>query len=853
MAFFLLLLSLFTSAPHLLSAQISPQSNVKPLYRFPSDDNAQDMARVRRVQSKRKAGKKNTNDEKNGTTGNEESNDKQSPSLSPSATEELETVQTATGEPFLVGTSKGLFKVAGTTAIPIAQGELGKVEQIVRTKMPIVRAAGELHDGTDPTAPAMGTKWYFRTSKGIISSSDLKTFTECNKGLASLVVKKFIDGKATLVNQSAMLKDLAADPLDNRNMVTATENAVFVTQDGGEVWKSIGSVSDRTPGIKAVAIATMADGKTAVFLSHTIFGFAYMVLDDARPVWHSISGGIKIMASLTSTDEVADIYPMLRYDAEGKRYTEVYLSQSYLPNIYRLDWDRKTCISIYAGSEPCDTLDAITSIGGTLLFSRIEGLGAINVDTMESPGLPANLDKWKASFAAAPGFTNCAYIPSAQSGFNEGVTLGELWLLTPGTLNTPYSEKVDGKKCVYVSAYQCREKSGRDKFRKIIKDNGLNALVIDMKDDYGFLRYDTRDPLVMKKGRVTQYKIDLDKFVEEFKEDNVYLVARIVVFKDKNLSHYNGGECAVWDSKNNAPWVGVRNYDGEEGVEYYDENWVDPYSPFVWEYNVAIAKELASRGFDEIQFDYIRFPTDGLNMKNATYRAKSAGMTKESALISFLSYARENIDAPLGIDIYGANGWYRSGTRTGQDSEMLAEYVDVVGAMFYPSHFENSFMNCAPYADRPYRIYFYGTYRNTVMMRNRAIARPWVQAFKLGVTYDRQYYGPEYIQREIFGVRDAASRGYMYWNNAGDYSNLRPDVKDDDKYIGTDPAADSRYRRPAIGKTKRDGIQAAESDDDGLSILDTVRLQDSRREREGQYTPFLIVPVKSPFESKSKG
>lgn len=752
-------------------------------------------------------------------------------------------------EPFLVGTSCGLFKVTGSLAIPLGAGELGKVEQIVRAKVPIVHTASGINGGTHPASYGMGTKWYFRTSKGIISSEDLKTFTPCNEGLASLVIKKFINGKAALVHQSAMLKDLAIDPVDNNNMVTATENTVFVTRNGGKSWQSIGSVSERTPGIKAVAIATMADGKVVVFSGHTIFGFSYRILDDAKPAWRDIASGIKIMKSLTSTDEVADIYPMLRKDDEGKQCVQVYLSQSYLPNIYRLDWERKACISIYSGSEPCDTLDAMTNIGNTLLFSRIDGLGSVDVDTKKSPGVPAKLDKWKEAFAATPGYTNCAWIPPAISGFDTGVTLGELWLLTPATLNTPYADKVDGKKCVYVSAYQCREKAGRNKFRKIIKDNGLNALVIDMKDDYGLLRYDTKDPLVMKKGKVTQYKINLDDFVSEFKEDNVYLIARIVVFKDKNLSRYNDGECAIWDKKTNAPWVGVRSYNGEGGAEYYDENWVDPYSPLVWEYNVAIAKELSSRGFDEIQFDYIRFPTDGINMKNAVYRAKSEGMTKESALISFLSYARENIAAPLGIDIYGANGWYRSGTRTGQDSEMLAEYVDVVGAMFYPSHFENSFMNCEPWADRPYRIYFYGTYRNSVMMRGRAIARPWVQAFRLGVSYDKQYYGPKYIQQEIFGVRDAANRGYMYWNNAGDYSNLRPDIKDDDKYIGTDPAADARFRRPAIGKTKREEKDDLPLDDESLTMLDTVLHQDLRRESEdggANYTPFLIVPMRVP-------
>ena len=207
-----------------------------------------------------------------------------------------------------------------------------------------------------------------------------------------------------------------------------------------------------------------------------------------------------------------------------------------------------------------------------------------------------------------------------------------------------------------------------------------------MKDDYGLLRYDTKDPLVKSKGKVTQYAVNLDHFVQEFKKDNVYLVARIVVFKDRNLASFGGSKYSVWNYKTNAPWLGIKGYEDivdEETGEvtgkntlYYDENWVDPYCPDVWEYNVAVAKELIARGFDEIQFDYIRFPTDGYNLSQASYRWKSDGMDKESALVSFLRYARSNIDAPIGIDIYGANGWYRSGTRTGQDVEMLAEYVD---------------------------------------------------------------------------------------------------------------------------------------------------------------------------------
>lgn len=176
----------------------------------------------------------------------------------------------------------------------------------------------------------------------------------------------------------------------------------------------------------------------------------------------------------------------------------------------------------------------------------------------------------------------------------------------------------------YASVYQLRNSAGIEKYKKIISDNKLNSVVIDMKDDYGLLRFEPNSQLLKQKGKVTQYKINLEQVVSEFKKDGVYLIARIVVFKDRNLASYDKGKYAVWNSSTNSPWIGIRgkedvtdengNLSGTKTV-YYDENWVDPYSEEVWEYNVEIAKELVSRGFDEIQFDYIRFPTDGKKFK----------------------------------------------------------------------------------------------------------------------------------------------------------------------------------------------------------------------------------------------
>lgn len=745
---------------------------------------------------------------------------------------------------YLAGSSKGLFKISsGNTAIPLWTE--GSVEQIIRTEIP-----GE----NDKNIEA----WYFRTSKGILFSSDLQTFELRNEGLPFLTIKKYDGTNTEFEKQVHTLKDLCVNPLNENQLVTATKDNVYISRDGGLNWKSLSSMSKSTSGIKAVAIASMPvmgeagssiGTELVVFMSHPIFGLSYIKPDAANPKWIDVTGGFEAMESLTYPDEIADILPVIQKADDDSHFIEIYLSQTYIPRIYRFDWENRRGVCIYKGTEPAETIDGLTTINNVLVYTKNESIGSLDIDTLASPGVPEKLENWKEDFTCVPGFMNAAWIPYNKTGFKKGLCLSELWLLYPGTINSPYAEVANGKKSLYVSAYQCRLQSGIDKFKKIMKDNNLNSLVIDMKDDYGLLRYDTKDPLVKEKGKVTQYAVNLDHFVSEFKKENVYLIARIVVFKDRNLSRYGNSKYAVWNYKTNEPWMGIRGYDEvkneetgeviEKTPDYYDENWVDPYCPEVWEYNVAISKELIARGFDEIQFDYIRFPTDGLNLRQASYRWRSEGMDKESALVSFLSYARKNIDAPIGIDIYGANGWYRSGTRTGQDVEMLAQYVDVIGPMFYPSHFEQNFLDYEPFPDRTYRIYYYGTYRNAIMARNRCVIRPWVQAFYLNVRYDRKYYDKDYVQKQVFGVRDSTDTGYMYWNNSGDYSYISPDVTAETPFTGSAMEASKDFRKPAIGSKK-----APTYKDGGISILDSVynygRGQDEIA-NDSPFTPLLNV------------
>ena len=738
---------------------------------------------------------------------------------------------------FLVGSDSGLFKVTSSNNIIPIWTE-ARVDQITRVKLPE-------YIGNSIAGYTEG--WFFRTQKGLFFSQDLKTFIERDNGLPFLTIKKYNGKETSLVQQIQELKDFCVNPLNNSQMVTATKDAVYYSSDGGQNWSSLGSMSKTTAGVKAVAVATM-DGETVVFMTHPIFGLSYIFPDKPKAMWNDVEDGFVKMQSLSSPDEIADILPVVRTNADGTQYTELYLSQSYMPYIYRFDWQNKKGVVIYKGTEPVDSLDGLSLMDDVLVYTHLEGIGSLDINTLTSPGEPVMFNDWSKAFALVPGMINSAWIPQTRSGFGKGILLNELWLLYPGTVNSPYAEKANGKKAIYASAYQCRNMEGINKFKKIVKDRNMNALVIDMKDDYGYLRYQTKDPLLLEKGTVSNYAIDLEKFIDEFKKDNIYLVARIVTFKDRCLTKYAGGKYAVWDSKYNKIWTGIKGYEDivdEEGnvtgtqTQYYDEQWVDPYSEEVWEYNIAVAKELIARGFDEIQFDYIRFPTDGLNLYNAKYRWQNKGMDKESALISFLSYARENIDAPIGIDIYGANGWYRSGTRTGQDSELLAEYVDVIGPMFYPSHFEQTFLNYAPYADRTYRIYYYGSFRNTIMCRNRSIIRPWVQSFYLGVSYDKQYYDEDYIRKEFFGVRDSINRGYMCWNNSGEYGITPKDVTDTETFTGTAHEASWEFKKPAIGTTMKPIGSAAEDSD--LSILDSI-INLYAPDDDDYYSPLLQNP-----------
>jgi len=681
-----------------------------------------------------------------------------------------------------------------------------------------------------------GDAWYFLTGAGVYASVDLVTFEERNAGLPVKVIKTVKAAGKDFTREVQELKDLEVHPTDPLILITATKDAVYLSRDGGKSWKSLG-LSASTAGVKAVAVADLPDAqgqpKLTAFVSHPIYGVSWRLADNPKSAWADLNAGLEQIPTIKWPDEVADLQAVSR---NGQ--TEIYASQTFMPRLYKLDWPARRFNGLWAGTSLIDTVEALAITPRSVVYADTGTLRelplpsaaaafapAFREPTVNGTVLPpppqvieslakgAPLATWDGTLDTVPGHLLCALIPESKSEGRGELSLSELWLLNPDKIAGAHTAQANGRKGNYLPVHQVVTDAGFDAHLKTLKDNKLNMLVVDMKDDIGTLRYDSKDPYVLSRGKMGR-GIQVEPFVKKAHDAGIYLVARIVVFKDKSLAAWGGHRYAVWDRAEQKAWQGYEVVSrkiqagseagaGEATTEkvrkYIEEYWVDPYSEEVWQYNVAIAKELIARGFDEIQFDYIRFPTDGSNLDNATYRWRDAGMDKESALMSFLTYARAEIAAPISIDIYGANGWYRTGARTGQDVELLARYVDVICPMFYPSHFEQSFLAQPPAQDRPFRIFYYGPWRNTVIARNRVVVRPWAQAFYLNVSYDRMWYNADYVQRQAFAVRDSIDRGYSYWNNSGRYGDLRPDPTPDAAYPWDNAVVDATATKPAFG------------------------------------------------------
>lgn len=616
-------------------------------------------------------------------------------------------------------------------------------------------------------------RWLFLTDNGIAYSNNLKDFKYINSNLPKKIIKTINEnGNKIFTEKMPQLKDFEVHPINPNIYVTASSSKVFLTLNAGKTWQDLGA-NGFMNGIKAVSVLDLPDdtgkNRLTVFVSHALYGIAWIQPEVNSKIWYELNDGLGKGPEVI--DEVSDISVI-----RSENFPELYCCQTFSGDIFRLNWKKKQFEKIFSIVKNSSLIytDSIYIEGKTIIGVQNGNIFDVNLMT---PNIKKHAPK--AMFKNFKRVKNilqnsnylCAFIPEKMTPFNNGIPLSELWLLH-NKKKTETPEKADGKKGIYIPIHHVRDEKKFNEYLNTIKKYKLNAIVIDMKDEAGIVRYNSKNADIQKYNGIRN-PINLEKLVKKAKAENIYIIARIVAFKDKNLYSYENGKYAVKDKNTGKPWQGYKFYGDEKTL--VQEHWVDPYNENVWKYNADIAEELYLNGVDEIQFDYIRFPTDGENLGSALYPAKEQGMDKESAIMSFLAYTRTRIKAPISIDIYGSNGWYRTGARTGQDVELLSEYVDVICPMFYPSHFAQSFLAYKPAEERPYRIYHQGTWRNKMIARNKVIVRAWAQAFYLNVSYDKKYYNQDYVKRQIIGIKDSINEGYIYWNISGKYGDIRPD------------------------------------------------------------------------------
>ena len=285
-----------------------------------------------------------------------------------------------------------------------------------------------------------------------------------------------------------------------------------------------------------------------------------------------------------------------------------------------------------------------------------------------------------------------------------------------------------------------------------MKADGLNTIELDVKDENGELGFVPANlPLARQVGAAKRY-YDPVRAAAKVHDAGLYLVGRVVTFEDPLLSA-------------GAPGLAIRRADGSRWVNNGGLGWTNPYDTRVWRYNLAIAEAAARAGFDEIQFDYVRFPSDG-DITQIRYPGKHAqpmGWT----IPMFVRYAAKRLH-PLGVrvsvDVFGLAATRNLGIA--QFPRRIAPYVDAIYPMVYPSHYGSGEYNIVDPDSRPGTTVAYSLRDFQRAVRGRkAHLVPWLQDFSLGRTYTLAD-----VRDEIQAARLEHVKGFMLWNPSGVYT-----------------------------------------------------------------------------------
>jgi hypothetical protein len=342
-------------------------------------------------------------------------------------------------------------------------------------------------------------------------------------------------------------------------------------------------------------------------------------------------------------------------------------------------------------------------------------------------------------------------------------------------------------KAIYLTGWSAGSISYMPYLKNLLKSTEINAVVIDIKDYSGLVSYSSEVEDV-KKYKLKNWAIsDINSLINFLHSQNVYVIGRISVFQDLAYSKIKP-ELAVYDkeqTKNISEPILWR--------DYKNLSWLDPASKEIWDYNIALAKEAFLLGFDEINFDYIRFPSDG-NLKNMGFPFWDEKIPMRSVIRNFFQYVRTELyGEKISVDLFGLTTVESNDLGIGQKIEDSFEFFDYVCPMVYPSHYAPGFIGFQNPAEYPYQVIKYSLEKalekkqnlqqsfeisyaqnnelfkvNQISSVNFAKIRPWLQDFDLGAEYT-----PKMVEYQIKAVKDSLKdefNGFILWSPSNIYT-----------------------------------------------------------------------------------
>lgn len=334
-------------------------------------------------------------------------------------------------------------------------------------------------------------------------------------------------------------------------------------------------------------------------------------------------------------------------------------------------------------------------------------------------------------------------------------------------------------KAIYATGYSAGNEKKLAYLIDLIRNTELNAIVIDVKDYTGMISYHTGIPEVKRLGAAEARIPKINALIKRLHDEQIYVIGRVAVFEDQKLSLAR-------------PELALRSKSkGDLWKDYKGLHWMDTAAHDVWDYNLTIVKDMLARGFDEVNFDYIRFASDG-NMQDIVYPVWDGIVPKSEVVKSFFIYLRNAIPyAQFSADLFGMTTTNADDLGIGQRLEDALPYFDAVAPMVYPSHYINGFIGVQNPATEPYKVVrysmdqammkirLYQKLRASLLIRGdeqrlqqfpplRATLRPWLQDFDIGADYNAKE-----VRDQITATIDALGNdaGWMLWNPSNIYTS----------------------------------------------------------------------------------